>query len=44
MVGTSAFRGINIETGKHPPLGAFGREPVGMTFSTSVKHPERRYV
>jgi hypothetical protein len=30
MGNTSAFRGTNIETGKHWSLGAFGQGPVGM--------------
>ena len=33
MVNTGAFRGTNIETGKHSSLGAFGRGPFGMPFS-----------
>ena len=33
MVNTGAFRGTNIETGKHWSLGAFGQGPFGMPFS-----------
>jgi len=32
MVNTGAFRGTNIETGKHSSLGAFGQGPFGMPF------------
>src|SRR5580704_19249033 len=33
MGNISAFRGTNIETGKHWSKGAFGQGPVGMPFS-----------
>ena len=33
MGNISAFRGTNIETGKHWSMGAFGQGPVGMPFS-----------